>query len=260
MNHGALGKKNARFDSRTLKLAHYKTATYVPPPFFDNTLGMKSFGMMLNGPNSYVGTGSAYIDQGIGDCTIAAVGHAIQIFTKNTITPPDSLILQKYEQWDGFDINNPQATDNGGECLTVLTDWKNQTFGGHVLKGFVDPQPQNFGHIMHSIAEFGGVYIGLQLPMSAQTQINAGQIWDVVADDGGVWGGHCVFCPAYHVKDTMASGANTITCITWGGLQKMTVAFWDKYCDESHTLLASAWQPKGIALAQLWADLQSING
>ena len=45
---------------------------------------------------------------------------------------------------------------------------------------------------------FGGVYIGLALPVTAQTQ----DVWDVVAGGGanakkGSWGGHCVFVPKY---------------------------------------------------------------
>jgi hypothetical protein len=40
----------------------------------------------------------------------------------------------------------------------------------------------------------------------------------------------------------------------------MTVAFWDKYCDESHTLLGAAWQPSGINVAQLEADMSLIIG
>jgi hypothetical protein len=240
-----LGKQAFHYDPRTLRLKDYVKAGYTPPPFVSYTYGVTQWGMMLNDT--------------LGDCTIAACGHAIQVWTKDKITPPDSLILQKYEQWCGY-INGDPNTDQGGNELQVLSDWKNQTFGGHVLRGFVDPQPQNFGHIMHSIAEFGGVYIGLQLPNSAMTQTQNGQIWDVVTDDGGIAGGHAVYCPAYHVKDSTTDGKTTITCITWGGLQKMTEAFWDKYCDESHTLLGAAWTPAGIELSQLEADLATVSG
>jgi hypothetical protein len=252
-----LGKQAFRFDPRTLKLKDYVSATYTPPPFVSYTYGITSWGMMLNGPEASMPTGVP--SAGLGDCTIAAAGHAVQVWTQGKITPPDTLILEKYEQWCGYVLGN-ENTDQGGVELDVLNDWKNGTFGGHVLRGYVDPQPQNFGHIMHSIAEFGGVYIGLQLPNSAMTQNENGQVWDVVENDGGIAGGHAVFCPAYHVKDSAVSGnPTTITCITWGGLQKMTEAFWDKYCDESHTLLGAAWTPAGIDLAQLEADLATVN-
>ena len=89
-------------------------------------------------------------------------------------------------------------------------------------------------------------------------------VYDLTVDDyhnfalsAGVFAHNC---PAYHVKDTMAGGATTITCITWGMLQKMTRAFWEKYCDESHTLLGAAWDPAGFNTAQLKADLATVAG
>ncbi len=250
-----LGKRDAKFDPYAFKLKNYIASSYVPPAYAENTYGITKWGMMINGPDP----NEPSIPDGLGDCTIAACGHAVQVWSKGVITPPDSLILQKYEQWCGYVLGKPN-TDNGGIEASVINNWHNQTFGGHVLKAYVAPQPGNFGHIMHSIAEFGGVYIGLQLPNSAMTQNANGQIWDVVADDGGIAGGHAVYCPAYHVKDTMAKGATTITAISWGGIQKMTVAFWDKYCDESPTLLGAAWTPKGINMAQLQADLVAVAG
>jgi hypothetical protein len=69
------------------------------------------------------------------------------------------------------------------------------------------------------------------------------------------WGGHCVFVPKYDKKG--------FTCITWGKLQTMTVAFWKKYCDEAHTLLSPNWlhargSPNGFDQARLLADLKAI--
>jgi len=42
------------------------------------------------------------------------------------------------------------------------------------------------------------------------------------------------------------------------------VAFWNKYCDEAHTLLSQDWlsakgAPSGFDQAQLLADLSAIN-
>jgi hypothetical protein len=235
-----LGKKAAKFNPHALRLADYVPAGYVPPPYADHTLGVKQWGMMLN--------------DRLGDCTIASCGHALQVFTLTKTTVPNSVILRAYEQWCGYNPNDP-STDQGGVEVDVLNDWKAKGLAGHVLEGYVTPQPQNLAHVMHSIAEFGGVYIGLQVPYSALDQNQKGQVWDVVADDGGIAGGHAVFCPAYHTLDPNVGRRTTINCITWGGIQKMTVDFWDKYCDESHTLLAAAWQPAGVKLAALRADL-----
>jgi hypothetical protein len=194
----------------------------------------------------------------LGDCTIAGVGHAVQVFTANTgglVTVPDPTIESYYEKWDGYVPGDP-GTDNGGVELDVLNDWQKQGFAGHVLTAFADPKPAKLVEVHQSIALFGGVYIGLSLPLTAQTQ----DVWDVVPGGGsksrpGSWGGHCVFVPQYD-----PSG---FTCITWGQLKTMTLAFWKKYCDEAHTLLGQDWitakgSPAGFNLAQLQADLKAI--
>jgi len=253
-----LGKKDAKFNPYALRMARYVEAAYVPPAFADNTpFGFTAWGMMMNGPDPNMPKGVP--SDGIGDCTIAACAHALQVFTHGTLTLTDAVVLEYYEKWCGYVLGNAN-TDQGGEEPTVLTDWKNQGMAGHVLEGYVDPQPGNWAHIAHSIAEFGGVYIGLQLPNSAMEQTNNGQVWDVVANDGGIAGGHAVFCPAYHTEDPTYNKETTITAITWGMKQKMTLAFWEKYTDESHTLLASAWQPAGVNLAGLKADLAYMAG
>jgi len=241
-----LGKKDFKFNPNALRMSKYVDVAYVPPAFSDHTpFGFTAWGMMMNDT--------------LGDCTIAAVGHATQIFSAGKITEPDSIIESYYEKWCGYVPGKP-STDQGGVEVDVLNDWKAQGFAGHVLEGYVDPQPGNWSHIAHSIAEFGGVYIGLQLPNSAMTQNENGEVWDVVANDGGIAGGHAVFCPAYHTLDPTYNKETTITCITWGMKQKMTQAFWEKYTDESHTLLAAAWQPAGVNLAGLKADLAYMAG
>jgi hypothetical protein len=240
-----LGKLPAVFDPNALRMKSYISSTYTPPPSADNTWGITSWGMMLN--------------DDLGDCTIASCGHAIQVWTHGKVTPPNSVILSYYEKWCGYVPSDP-LTDQGGVEAYVLQDWQQSTFSGHVLEAYVAPQPQNFGHVQHSIAEFGGIYIGLQLPNSAIEQNERGQLWDVVPNDGGIAGGHAVYCPAYMVDDAKAHNKTTITCITWGGLQKMTVEFWDKYCEESHTLLSADWSPAGFNVAQLRADLASVSG
>ena len=241
-----LGKQPAKFNVNALHMAKYIDKAYLPPAFADHTpYGFSAWGMMMNDT--------------LGDCTIAACGHAMQVFTGGKLTEADKTIESYYSKWCGY-VPGDSSTDNGGIELDVLNNWKSQGFDKHVLEGFVQPQPGNLSHVMHSIAEFGGVYIGFQVPNSAMTQFQNGQVWDVVANDGGIAGGHAVFCPAYHTQDPTYNKETTITCITWGQKQKMTVAFWEKYCDESHTLLAASWQPVGVNLAGLRADLAFMAG
>src|ERR1035437_5805232 len=155
------GKNAFRFDSRTLRMTDYVSTTYTPPPFASFTCGLTVWGMMLNDT--------------LGDCTIAGLGHAEQVWTKGKTTVSDSVILAAYEQWCGYNPAIP-STDQGGIELDVLNSMKAHTLGGHVLEGYCDPQPQNLAHVMHAIAEFGGVYIGLQVPNSAITQNQKNQV------------------------------------------------------------------------------------
>jgi len=98
---------------------------------------MKDWGMMLN--------------DRLGCCTIAAIGHAVQTWTANALgrelTVPDSSILEYYEKWDGYDPADP-ATDQGGVEIDVLNDWRQQGFGGVSLDAYVaiDLGTRDTGH------------------------------------------------------------------------------------------------------------------
>ena len=249
------GRKAIKTDSRTLMLGDYLTPSLPPPPpTADWTKGITAWGMMLNGPDP---AEPKYPD-GLSDCTIAGCGHAVQVWTANVgneVTISDATIEKFYENWDGYKPGDP-STDNGGVELDVLNDWKKQGFAGHALTAFVDPRPASLTQVRQSIALFGGVYIGLSLPVTAQKQ----DVWDVVPNGGsdaqpGSWGGHCVYVPKYD--------QNGFTCITWGQPKTMTLAFWNEYCDEAHTLLSQDWlaakgSPGGFDQAQLLADLKAI--
>ena len=135
-----LGRKAIKSDSRTLALAKYLTpALPPPPPTADWTKGITNWGMMLNGPDP----SAPQFPDGLGDCTIAGVAHAVQVWTANTgtmVTVPDPTILSYYEEWDGYRPNDP-TSDQGGIELDVLKDWKQSGFAGNELLAFADPKP-----------------------------------------------------------------------------------------------------------------------
>jgi len=240
-----LGRKAIKTDSRTLKLARYISSLPPAPASKDWTKGITAWGMMKNDT--------------LGDCTIAGLGHAVQVWTANTgteVTVPDRQIVKYYSKWDGYVPGDP-STDRGGIELDVLNAWKKSAFYKHKLLAFADPVYSNLDQIRQAINLFGGVYIGLSLPITAQQQ----DVWDVVPKGGahakpGSWGGHAVFVPKYD--------ANGFTCVTWGALKTMTVAFWNKYVDEAHALLSKDWitakgAPNGFQLGELQSDLGQIH-
>jgi hypothetical protein len=232
-------------------------------------MGITDWGMMVN-------------DQ-LGCCTIAAVGHAIQAWTRNALgrefTVPDSTILEYYEKWDGYNPADP-ATDRGGVELEVLNDWRQQGFDGQTIDAFAAIELGNAANgsranlIETALWLFGGIYIGVELPLTAQTQ----DVWDVSADsaDGadsqpGSWGGHAVYVVGYDCSGGLRapSGdghiAATLTCITWGQMKKMTWAWFEKYCSEAYALVSADWlktngiSPSGLNLAALQKDLAAVT-
>lgn len=240
-----LGRKAIKTDSRTLKMAAYVTSQLPPAPVSrDWTKGVTLWGQFLNDK--------------LGCCTIAGVAHAVQVFSLNASTGvaiTDDEILCYYERWDGYNPVDP-STDQGGVELDVLTKWQKSEFAGHQLIAFATVSLSNLEHVKQAINIFGGVYIGISLPTSAQGQT----VWDVDNTAAGApnsWGGHCVFVPAYD--------ENGLTCITWGSQQKMTWNFWSKYVDEAYALIspdfiaASGLAPNGFDLAQLHTDLSQIH-
>ena len=250
-----LGKKPPKIDKRTLKFSKYlKSNLPAPAEAVDWSSGVTKWGMMLN-------------DQ-LGDCTIAGCGHAVQGWSAanaHELTLPDWVILDYYEVWNGYVPGNP-STDQGGVEIDVLNYWRKYGFGyrknhkgANGLYAYADPNPRDVTHVKQAISLFGGVYIGLALPLTAQSQT----IWSVVGNPDsdpdsvpGSWGGHAVWVCKY---DT-----DYLTCITWGGLMKMTWKFWKAYCDESHALLSTDWiglgkAPDGFDLATLETDLTQVT-
>jgi hypothetical protein len=196
----------------------------------------------------------------LGDCTCAAAGHLIEEWTTYSgtgVTLSDSDIIAAYSSITGY---NPQTgqNDNGAVELDVLKYWRKTGFSGHKISVFVGLEPGNHDHIKASVYIFGGCYIGLALPISAQTQ----NVWSVPPGSlqgpgaPGSWGGHAVPVVAY---DSLG-----LTVVTWGALKQMTWGFWDAYCDESYGLLSPDWvnakkiAANGFNLAQLKADLKAI--
>lgn len=243
-----LGKLYPKFSKKMLKFEDYATAILPPPPLrVDWTRGFNfNYGMMLN--------------DSLGCCVEAAKGHAIQTLTMDNgrmATVSDSIILSNYESNGGYIPGQP-STDNGENEVDSLTAWQRGTFGNYQLSAYAALRLNYFDHVQQCIYLMGGTYIGFQVPQSAMDQNAAGLPWDVVANDGGIVGGHAVWVPAYDSKLSL------LTCITWGQRQLMTWRFWMRYVDEAYALKVPAWMSKGPApsgfLGSQWdADVPAIS-
>lgn len=247
-----LGKLPARHDKRTLKLARYLTDDLAPPPLsVDWGAKLANLGPMLN-------------DQ-LGDCTCAALGHIIEVWTSmngNQVTLHDSAILKAYQEACGYDPGDP-ATDRGGIMLDVLNYFRTVGVGGHRARAFVYVDPTNREHVKQAIHLFGGLYVGLGLPTTADKQ----ERWHVVLGgteqggnnndaDPGSWGGHAINVCGY--------GPRGLQCVTWGEKKDMSWDFFQGYTDEAYAILSADWAdadgaPSGFDMARLSDDLQKVS-
>lgn len=246
-----LGKLQPKCDNRTLKLSKYLTHVLPQPkPEVDYSNKISVWGMMKN-------------DE-IGDCAIVAPGHMMMCWTSQSedkiFIPTDEQIVESYSAITGYKPGD-SSTDNGSVEIDVLNYWRNKGIAGRKIVAYVSVNTRNLDHVKLATDLFGGLYTGFALPLSAQNQ----KIWDVTSfwntkGSAGSWGGHAVNIVAYD--------KNGLTCVTWGAKQKMTWAFWKRYCDEAYAIISNDWltdvsndtlSPQGIDIKNLKEDLDSIS-
>lgn len=240
-----LGRKPRAFNPavKTLKALAPHVALAVPPPAANWTKGIQNFGMMLN-------------DQ-LGDCTCAAIGHARQIWTANASvenTMPDADVLKLYEAACGY-VPGDSSTDQGGVEQNVLSYCVRNGVplpqGVDKFLGFVEVDHTNLNEVKLTIQEFGCAYIGIQVPESIyDAEGNVQKEWGYVLNSP-IEGGHAIILVGYD--------ETSFTFISWGQLYKMTNPFFQRYCDEVYAIVSQDWinsqgkTPLGITLEQLEA-------
>jgi hypothetical protein len=216
-----LGRRAPDPDLIVPKLADFRRRTLPPPPPACKRSDIVSeWGMHLNDK--------------VGDCTIAAAVNAIQTWTAANGAlwrVSDEVTLARYSAVSGYQPGKPE-TDMGAVETDVLGMWSQH--GWDIGRQDEDVtlwaalQPGNEADVREAIYNFGGTYIGLNLPDSAQNQA----VWDV-GSEPGTWGGHAVLVTDYD--------SDGLACITWDTVQRMTWAFWRRYCEEAYALLNRDW-------------------
>jgi hypothetical protein len=194
-----------------------------------------------------------------GDCTCASKAHQMMLMTAHTGTmfvPDPQEVMNAYIALTGYDPATG-SNDTGCAMTDVLEYWKNTGIAGHKIQGWAQIDQTNIGEVKIAMYLFGAVDIGVQFPNSAMDQFNAGEAWSVLADDGGIDGGHDVPLFGY--------GAEGDSCVTWGKRQEMTWEWFSKYCDEAYAVITEDWinqatsiAPSGFDIATLTADLAKL--
>jgi hypothetical protein len=238
-----LGKLEVKQDARNLMLAKY----------IDDQVALPQVPASV-GWSQKVATWPMYGNDTLGDCTCAAVGHMEESWSANADDPE---VPTEKDVTDLYWATG--STDTGRYCLDVLNYWQSTGFGSDDEKviAFAQIDQKSQQHVEFACWAFGGVYIGVQLPKSAQTQQNEWVVGSGPDAQPGSWGGHCV-----NLVDFTAAGP---TCVTWGRLMPMTWDFFEAYCDEAYAVISPDFldsrgeAPSGFDLNQLKADLAQVT-
>jgi hypothetical protein len=243
-----LGKLAPKVNSKTLLLKKYTAALPSAPA--------KVYREYKVPPNGW----GMYGNDTIGDCTCACAAHMEMLWTIHTgslYTPNQQDIISAYSAVSGYDPKTG-ANDNGAAISDVLNLWQSTGIAGRKIVGWAQIDNTNIEAVKQAIWLFGAIDIGVQLPNSAMTQFNEGQPWTVLANDGGIDGGHSVPLFGYG-----SQGAN---CNTWATRQGLDWDWFLKYCDEAYCAISPDWldkatneSPSGFDLATLQADLNALS-
>jgi hypothetical protein len=207
------------------------------------------YGMMLN--------------DRLGDCTCAAVYHAIQIWSvngqKTEITESDNCVLSLYEQACGYNPADP-STDQGGVEQHVLQFLLNNgapmdNGSQHKILAFYEIDPRHIHDVKQAIYECGLVYIGFEVPQSLMKgEVPA--LWETQIDQP-IIGGHAVILTGYDDQG--------FDVISWGKKYKMSYEFFSAYTDEAYAIVDPEWiqqtgtTPCGLTASQLEQLMQSLR-
>ncbi len=223
-----LGKKPAKRDRRNLPLKSILREPVPVPAEYDFDTAHAGVPTPL------------FANDRLGDCVIAGRAHQTLRFElveqRKVIRITDGEVVREY-------LSETGGPDSGLVVLDSLNRWRTRGWiaaGDRLfIKAFAEIDRRAPGQVRQAVFTELGVGLGLSLPLSAQPEFEAGKPWAIVNGPDsapGSWGGHYVYVTGY-----TALGP---TCVTWGRKQRMTWAFFAKYCDEAYAVIDALDTPK----------------
>jgi hypothetical protein len=192
-----------------------------------------------------------------GDCVIAGRAHQTLRFEDieqgSVLMITDKDVLKEYYRETG-------GPDSGLVVLDSLSRWRHDGWKvgrkTYRIQAYAEVNRGSRDEIRRAIFSDVGVGLGLDLPLSAQDEIQAGQPWATTSGPGsrkGSWGGHYVYVPGYTPKGPV--------CVTWGRKQQMTWAWFEKYCDEAYAIFdaKNKFRKAAIDEARITTFLHSLG-
>lgn len=214
-----LGKLKPEFSEKDFQFSNLMKAVIIPA----------AYDWDLMHPESRIPM-PMFLNDKLGCCVISGRAHQtmrFELLEQRRILPiTDDEVRNEYFKQTG-------GLDEGLVVSQSLKSWRSNgwTVGGKVykIKAFSRIATNNRTQIKAAMYSDLGVGLGFEVPAIAMDQFERGEPWTVVDNDGGIEGGHYVYCIAYNPFG--------ITCISWGKRQYMTWEFYDKHADETWAII-----------------------
>ncbi len=246
---GCLGKRPARHDVRTFRLASVldRSVLTAPPPArnWDEHL-----------PSSL----PMWKNDRIGDCAVAALAGMVMGWTSlhgpRAQAVSDEDVLAMYSAISGYRADD-KSTDRGADMLAAMAYMRRYGLGGHKIGAFVKVEHRDREEVKIAINLFGSVYTGVNLPVAAQrigTWVGPADLTGINAPDS--WGGHAMGVGHYDHSGVVFK--------TWGGYQPADWAWWGDYVEEAYGIISPDWvdgttpAPNGLDIDKVRAELAAL--
>lgn len=200
-----------------------------------------------------------FLNQEIGDCTEAMVGHILENTSCYAGNPQvgisDQDVLTAYERVSGYDPADP-STDQGAVLQDVYGDWRKTGVGGHKVTVFAQVDHGNLTQVKQAVEAFGAVGLGIVVTQQMMDAFHAGQPW--TGNKGDDLGGHAVPVVGYD--------ARYVYVVSWGRVQPMTWACLVAVTDEAWVAVLPEWfdaaghDPGGLDLHGLGEAFAQLTG
>lgn len=226
-------------------LSQYLRAPLPPPAYpIDVTGGITNWGMLGNGPDKTCTTHP----HGVGDCTFAgrqhnrmakaAAGHETEQWET-----PNELVAEYLAYGHG--------KDGGANIADLLLYWYK---AGKIL-AFAPIDHTNPAAVDAAMAAFHGAYTGVNLTDDADQLFGEHEPWTVTnGEQPDPSDGHCIVKIA-------SDGRQFDTWVTWGDLQRSTLAWTAACLDEAWVIVSQEdAQAASLDINALRADIDSLHG
>jgi hypothetical protein len=216
---------------------------------------------------SEVSSWPMYLNDQLGDCTIAGLAHMFGAWTRyaggGEALFTDDEVQKAYSRVGGYVPGQPD-TDQGCVMVDVLADAKANGMtdtGGkvHKVAGYAAlGNPADEELLGQVLDVFGSVYVGINVQQQMEDEFSQGRPW-TWKRGAEVIGGHAI-C----LQRRRGSGPARLEYVTWGALQPATFSFQAHAAEEAWAVVTEDWisangtTVEGLDLQQLLADMEYV--